>query len=663
MLIGIDTGGTFTDFVVYDGSELWIFKVPSTPEDPSRAILSGLEHVTDGDTQGFELDIVHGSTVATNALLERKGARLALITTEGFEDIIEIGRQNRGELYNIFWDAPKPLVDKNCRLGIKERTTFEGKVELGVKTSDLKKLLSKLKKLGVEGIALSFLHSYANPANERKVAKYLRSLDISVSVSSEILPEFREYERTSTVVANSYLLPKVRSYMNALFQSINEKNVPERNTAIKKNKNKIAIMQSSGGIITPEQAADEPVRILLSGPAGGVVGSFRVAREMGYRKVIGYDMGGTSTDVSLCDGAPGFTTETHIDGIAIKVPMIDVATIGAGGGSIAYVDSGGVLKVGPESSGADPGPACYGKGSYPTVTDANVVLGRIDPKWFLGGRMRIYPSKSKTALSKLARSLKITIHEVAEGVIKVANANMERALRVISIGRGYDPRDFALVSFGGGGGLHSCELARDMEINTVIFPKDPGVLSAMGMLMADTFRDYSLTNFLSEKEATLPRLQAKFKTLEHKAQSDISGSKLKFERFLDIRYKRQSHEITIPFSKNFIRAFHKEHKKLFGYMKTKSETEVVTLRLRAVSKKKKLAQPELRAKKRKVSFIKNPLILGGKEISAKIYRRDEFYPGFKFRGPAIVLEQTSTLLITPEYKCEVDKWGNIGAVS
>jgi len=664
MLIGIDTGGTFTDFVVYDGSELRTFKVPSTPEDPSRAILSGLEHVSDGDTPGrLDLDIVHGSTVATNALLERKGARLALITTQGFEDVIQIGRQNRGELYNIFWDASKPLVDKEYRLGIRERTTFEGKVESGVKTTDLRKLLIKLKKLGVEGVAISLLHSYANPANEKKVAQYLRRLGIPVSVSSEILPEFREYERTSTVVTNSYLLPKVKSYMNALSQSINEKNALNHNSGNGKSRNKIAIMQSSGGVIAPEQAADEPVKILLSGPAGGVVGSFRVALEMGYSKVISYDMGGTSTDVSLCDNAPGFTTETRIDGVAIKVPMIDVTTIGAGGGSIAYLDSGGVLKVGPQSAGADPGPACYGKGSFSTVTDANVVLGRIDPKWFLGGRMRVYPSKSKTALGKLARSLKMTTREVAEGVIKVANANMERALRVISIGRGYDPRDFALVSFGGAGGLHSCELAQGMEINTVIFPKDPGVLSAMGMLMADTFKDYSSTQFVSEKDATLRRLEANFKKLEHKAQTDIAGHRLKFERYLDMRYKRQSHEITIPYSKNFIRVFHRKHKKLFGYMKPRGKTEVVTLRLRAIGKKRKLTQPELNTKKRKVSFLKNPLILGGKEISSKIYMRDEFYSGFKFKGPAIVLEKTSTLFITPEYKCEVDKWGNIVAVS
>jgi len=659
MQIGIDTGGTFTDFVVYNGTELSSYKVTSTPEDPSLAILLGLEHVAGGSIEGLE--IVHGTTVATNALLERKGARLALITTEGFEDIIEIGRQNRGELYDIFWESPLPLVDQKHRLGITERTTHRGKVLKTVTKAELEKLLSGIKKLGVDGIALSLLHSYANPANEKKVAKYLRPHGIPVSVSSEILPEFREYERTSTVVANAFLLPNVKSYMNALSASINNKHIAGDNPPGLVKKNRISVMQSSGGVISPGQAGEEPVRILLSGPAGGVVGSFKVARAMGYSKVISYDMGGTSTDVALCDGAPGFTTETSIDGIPIKVPMIDVTTIGAGGGSIAYVDTGGVLKVGPVSAGADPGPACYGKGALPTVTDANVILGRIDPDWFLGGRMKIYPGKSKIALRKPADKLKMPIVQLAEGVVKVANANMERALRVISIGRGFDPRDFALISFGGAGGLHACELASDMEIKNVIFPKDPGVLSAMGMLLADTFKDYSLTRFLGEKDANASTFEEIFRNLEQKAGADFPGSKIKFKRYLDVRYKRQSHEITIPYSKNYIRVFHRAHKKQFGYMKTGSETEVVTIRLRAVTAKKKLALPELGKKRGKVASTRREIIYSGREIGAKMYKRDEFYSGFKFSGPALVLEETSTLFITPGYKCEIDAWGNITA--
>ena len=410
---GIDTGGTFTDFVFYDGERIYSYKTPSTPDDPSRSIISGLEHVL-GD-KFHNVEIVHGTTVATNALLERKGARVALVTTDGFEDVIEIGRQNRGSLYDIFWEAPRPLVGRDMRLGVPERVSFEGKVLGKIGPGDLKKLLARLKRLKPEGVAISFLHSYKNPVNEEKVAAFLEKLGVTVSVSSRILPEFREYERTSTVVANAYLVPKVRSYMKSLSENISSRNGGGEG---------ISIMQSSGGVISPDEGGNEPVRIVLSGPAGGVVGAYGVASAAGYEKVLTYDMGGTSTDVALCDGGPKFTTETNIDGIPLKVPMIDVTTIGAGGGSIAYIDTGGALKVGPESAGADPGPACYGKGTVPTVTDANVALRRIDPERFLGGRMKIYPEKALAALGKLARKLGVSVEELAEGVICVANSNM-----------------------------------------------------------------------------------------------------------------------------------------------------------------------------------------------------------------------------------------------
>jgi len=644
--IGIDTGGTFTDFVLFDGSSLRIHKVPSTPQDPSRSIISGIRYLLGENLNG--LQIVHGTTVATNALLERKGARIALITTKGFEDIIQIGRQNRGELYDVFWVAPVPLVPQNLRFGIDERTNYKGKILDSVKLSELKTLKSKLRSLNIEGIAISFLHSYVNSKNEDRVEKYLMSLGIPISKSSEILPEFREYERTSTIVANSYLLPTVKGYMNTLSQKL-----PNA---------EISIMQSNGGIMSPRQAAVEPVRVILSGPAGGVVGGVKVAKLTGHEKIITYDMGGTSTDVALCEKGPKFTTETSIDGVPIKVPMIDITTIGAGGGSIAQIDSGGVLKVGPASSGADPGPACYGKGTEATVTDANLVLGRIRADSFLGGRMKISPQKSKTALRKLSRRLKLSIDEVAEGIIKVANANMERALRVISIGKGYDPREFALVSFGGAGGLHACDLAQGMEIKTVIFPKDPGVLSALGMLTADMFKDYSLTVFLNEEEARLPLLEEGFSSLQDKARKDFPSDKLKIKRFLDVRYKRQSHEITVPYGKNFVTAFHQAHKRMNGYNKPKSEVEVITLRIRAISRNRELEIPYLQNKKIKIKPSKEKIVFGGKNIFVKVFNREEFYSGFKFSGPALILEDTSTLLISPGYKCRVDRWGNIIAV-
>ncbi|MEM7008801.1 MAG: hydantoinase/oxoprolinase family protein, partial [Thermodesulfobacteriota bacterium] len=333
----------------------------------------------------------------------------------------------------------------------------------------------------------------------------------------------------------------------------------------------------------------------------------------------------------------------------------------AGGGSIARIDSGGALKVGPESAGADPGPSCYGKGSEPTVTDANLVLGRIKPDAFLGGRMKLHPKKSHAAIKKLSRRLKLSVEEVAEGIIKVANANMERALRVISIGKGYDPRDFALLSFGGAGGLHACELAQAMEIKTIIFPKDPGVLSALGMLTADSFKDYSLTVFLNQNEATLKKLEHGYSALKQKAQADFPTQTLSYKLFLDLRYKRQSHEITVPYNKNFTAAFHKEHKKMYGYSKPKSEIEVITLRLRAISKSRKLNIPNLKSEKRKISPRKIKIIYDGKKLTVNEYMRDKLYSGYKFRGPSLLIEDTSTTFIPPEYKCRVDEWGNIVA--
>ncbi len=645
---GIDTGGTFTDFVFYDGKRLYSYKIPSTPNDPSRSIISGLAHVL-GD-KFRDVEIVHGTTVATNALLERKGARVALVTTEGFEDVIEIGRQNRGSLYDIFWEAPRPLVARDMRLGVPERVSFEGNVLRKVAAADLKRVLGRLKKLKPEGVAISFLHSYKNPVNEEKVAAFLEPLGVPVSVSSRILPEFREYERTSTVVANSYLVPKVCSYMRSLSENISSRNGGG---------DRIAIMQSSGGVISPDEAGSEPVRIVLSGPAGGVVGAYAVASAAGYEKVLTYDMGGTSTDVALCDGGPKFTTETNIDGIPLKVPMIDVTTIGAGGGSIAYIDTGGALKVGPESAGADPGPACYGRGTVPTVTDANVTLRRIDPERFLGGRMKIYPEKSVSALGKLSRKLGVTVEELAEGIIRVANSNMERALRVISIGKGYDPREFALLSFGGAGGLHACELARGMEIKTVIFPREPGVLSALGMLMADTFKDYSATVFASAGKTAAGEIERGFEALVKKSSADFGKDGVRYERYVDARYKRQAHEITIPYGKNFVRRFNETHKQLYGYSMPGDEVEVVTLRLRAIRRKKKLALPLLDAGKKTVRASRESVIIDGRETKAMAYVREDFYPGFRFRGPAIVFEDTSTLYVAPGFRCEVDKWGNI----
>lgn len=643
--IGVDTGGTFTDIILFKNDHIKVHKILSTPDDPSRAIIYGIRHFLD-DFSEIET-LVHGTTVATNALLERKGVVTALITTKGFEDVIEIGRQNREKLYDLFWEKPLPLVRKELRIGVDERMDFRGGVMKSL-DFDPVELCEYLKSADVKSVAICLINSYANHSHEEAIERKLLELaDFPVSRSSAVIPEYREYERTSTTVVNAYLVPVVRSYMRSLKDSLGD--------------NEVYIMQSNGGVITPEQASEEPVKILTSGPAGGVVGACEVASESGIKNVITYDMGGTSTDISLVEeGKPGFTTECVIDGLPVKVPMINVSTIGAGGGSIAYMDSGGILKVGPQSAGADPGPACYGKGVIPTVTDANVVLGRIDPDWFLGGRMKIDRDRSVSAIGSLGgQNSDISTEELAESVIRIANSNMEKALRVISIGKGHDPRDFALVSFGGAGGLHACELASSLEISSVLFPVNPGVLSALGMLMAEFFKDYSMSCLSENEEESGRVLQQSFGELLERAGGDFPGSDIDYRRFVDLRYRGQSHELTVPYSDDFVNEFHALHEKRYGYRKQNSPVEFVNVRLRAVIPGERMKVPLLEKDHQHVGSDTRKLIHGGVNVDAAVYRRGDFYPGFSFDGPSIVLEDTSTLFIPPDFECKVDKYGNI----
>ncbi len=641
--VGIDTGGTFTDFVIKHGSKLLIHKIPSTPTNPSQAVLKGLKAIIP-DGEG-DLEIIHGTTVSTNALIERKGGKVALITTKGFEDVIEIARQNRDELYNIFWEKPSTLVGKEHRYGVNERIDFKGRILKRINENEISKLALKLKRGKFDSIAISLLHSYVNDKHEKIIENKLKDLGIPLSVSSKIFPEFREYERTSTVVTNSYLIPKVKKYIEDLSSGLD--------------KTEISIMQSNGGLIKPSKASKEPVRIILSGPAAGVVGAFSISSLVGYKKVITYDMGGTSTDLALCDGELNFKTEAKIAGVSINVPMIDVTTIGAGGGSIAYIDSGGALKVGPMSAGADPGPACYGKGINPTVTDANLVLGRLREEWFLGGNMKISYVRAKKSMDKLSKNLGLSLEKISEGIISVVNANMERAMRVISLGKGHDPRDFSFLSFGGAGGLHACELARNLELKNLIFPINPGVLSAMGMLMADSFKDFSKTVFIKSDSHSLAKIGKQLKLLERKALNEFPKRKLLFKYFLDVRYRRQSHELTIPFSKDFENVFHRTHKKNFGYMKKNDEIDIVTVRLRVIEVKNKLKIARLKNKKKSIDTMVGTVFYNGKRINIKIYKRDDLYEGLRFDGPSLILENTSTIFIPPDFKCGVEQFGNI----
>ncbi|MBM3295788.1 MAG: hydantoinase/oxoprolinase family protein, partial [Candidatus Aminicenantes bacterium] len=455
--IGVDTGGTFTDFVIVRDGRLTTQKLPSTPADPSLAILEGLRSFL--GRRGRVL-IVHGTTVATNALLERKGARTALVTTRGFEDILSIGRQTRRLLYSLGGEKRRPLVDRDLSFGVSERTTAAGVVEKRPDPAEIRDIAKRLRARAVEAVAVSFVNAYADGTNEEAALAALRRAGFLACASSRILPEYREYERTSTTAVNAYLMPILDRYLGKLEDEIDRA--------------ELRIMQSNEGYISAGKAKAEPIRTALSGPAGGAVGALYLARAAGFPKIVSFDMGGTSTDVSLIDGFLRRTNEAFIGDFPVRLPIIDIHSVGAGGGSLAAVDKGGSLRVGPESAGADPGPACYGKGDLPTVTDANLVLGRIDPDFFLGGRMKIDPERSLEAVGRLAAAIGKSVPDTAQGIVDIANANMEKAIRVISIERGIDPRDFTLLSFGGAGGMHAVDMAAHLRMKSVLAPANAG---------------------------------------------------------------------------------------------------------------------------------------------------------------------------------------------
>ena len=570
--VAIDTGGTFTDCVWIDSSNrLRMLKVFSTPADPSQAIVAVLHKI---NHEG-ELVILHGTTVGTNTLLERKGARTALITTAGFEDAIEIGRQARPKLYDFFFDRVEPLVPSDLRFGIEERTASDGEILTSPSPAGLESLVSQVRAKHPESIAISLLFSFANPKNELAIGEALKPLGFPLSISHQILPEFREYERTSTVVINAYLQPVMKRYLENLEQRVSDgpqrvehrlSRVDQRSSSVEQSfsaalkpskligalalegprRVRIFVMQSSGGITALASAVSEPVRTVLSGPAGGVVGAAASARASGFEHIIAFDMGGTSTDVSLVEGAITTASHAEVAGLPVGVPMLDIHTVGAGGGSLARFDAGGVLRVGPESAGADPGPICYGRGVQPTVTDANLLLGRLQPTRFLGGDFTLDVDRTHRLTREWLKQQgsPLTLEKFAAGVVRVVNATMEKAIRVVSIERGRDPRDFALVAFGGAGGLHACALAESLSIPRVIVPALPGALSALGILVSDVVKDYSRT-VLWRIAGKLPaaQLDREFSTLQKQAAEDFHEEawlgRIHYQRSVDIRYRGQ----------------------------------------------------------------------------------------------------------------------------
>ena len=673
--VAIDTGGTFTDCVWVEGGRLKTLKVFSTPDDPSRAIAEALQKIG----VGAEVTLLHGTTVGTNALLQRKGSRVALVTTAGFEDVIEIGRQARPKLYDFFFDRVPPLVPRELRFGVKERIGAEGQVVEHLTPAELARLQDAVSRAQPEAIAISLLFSFANPTNEAQVVAALEGLGKPLSVSHRILPEFREYERTSTVVVNAYLQPLMQSYMEKLADRVAglaRSPVKSRASSAGGNhsrpKSRIFVMQSSGGITALESASREPVRTVLSGPAGGLVGAAATAARSGFTRILTFDMGGTSTDVAAVQGTVQTGGQSEVAGLPVGVPMLEIHTVGAGGGSLARFDAGGLLRVGPESAGAGPGPICYGRGIQPTVTDANLLLGRLRPNRFLGGEFTLDLERARRVTSEWLKkqSSRLGLEQFSAGVVRVVNANMERALRVVSIERGYDPRDFALVAFGGAGGLHACELAEALAIPTVIIPAHPGALSAIGILESDVVKDFSRT-VLWRAGSKLPRLELEkeFRKLEVAAKKEFNAEewsgKLHHERSLDLRYRGQGYELKLPAGPNLVARFHDEHQRRYGYHHAGREVEIVTLRLRTrlptphpevtstAAGQKSHAFPPM------VQGERVPVVFQTQAATAPVYERADLPPNYILKGPVVITEYSATTVIPPRKAFRLDAQGNL----
>ncbi|WP_419788352.1 hydantoinase/oxoprolinase family protein [Pseudodesulfovibrio sp.] len=650
--IGVDTGGTFTDFIyrTADGT-VGTYKTLSTPHNPSEAVLKGLAHITGliPDTKPDEVFIIHGSTVATNAILERKGVPTALVTNEGFTDVIEIGRQNRTRLYDLSYARDPHIVPPTLRFAVPGRVDSDGAEVEPLDMNAARLVAEAVRASGAKSVAVCLLFSFLRPDHERLLGDALRATGLPVSLSHEILAEFREFERTSTTVVNAYVSPIMTRYLTDLLAATKG--------------SMLSIMQSNGGSISAETAMRESVRTILSGPAGGAVGGLEIGQRAGFDKFIGFDMGGTSSDVCLMDGQLPMTTQSAIAGYPVKVPMIDIHTVGAGGGSIARRDAGGSLTVGPESAGAAPGPICYGRGGTGvTVTDANLYLGRIVPDHFLGGGMELDESRTRQAVEAMAAELGLPPVELAEGILAVANANMERAIRVISVEKGYDPREFTLLSFGGAGGMHCAELARLLGMKRVFVPANPGLLSAVGMILADVAKDASQTVMVDAATADTAELEKLFTAMEQNGLAELRAEGVEpqntiFERALDMRYKGQSFELTVPWGGDMTEAFERLHEHHYGHRNPGTPVELVNLRLRSRGRQHKpdfpSQQPGGPTPPAAATLGTRQAVFNNIQATAKILDRAQLLPGNTFAGPAIVTEYSSTIVIPPNVTATV----------
>ena len=672
--LGVDTGGTFTDLCLLDeaSGRLEVAKVSSTPHDPAEAVIEGIEKLV----EKFHMDpaavgfLIHGTTVATNALLEGKGAPTALITTQGFEDVILIGRQNRPKLYDFWARRPTPIVPRSLSYGAPERVLHTGEVLRPLDEEAVRAIIREIKAKGIGSIAVCLLHSYANGVHEQRIKELVEEIypEAFVTLSSQVLPEFREYERTSTICINAYVMPRVNAYVAHLEEELVRMGVASE----------LYIMQSNGGVITAETARLSSARTALSGPAGGALTGVHLAQVLDTPDLITIDMGGTSSDICLIQGGrPSLTTEADIEGYPIRLPMIDINTIGAGGGSIAWIDSGGALRVGPESAGATPGPICYGRGGKePTVTDANAVLGRINPAYLLGGEMSIQLEEAEEILyRKIAEPLGLDLLQAAQGIIEVVNANMIRGIRRVSVEKGYDPRDFALVPFGGAGPLHGVELAQALNISRIIAPAHPGIASAYGMLSADVRHDYVQTLIRPLDQADRDVMESIFQEMESQALSQLAkegfqGEAAILTRMVDLRYQGQSYELSLelalePVSDKTLaalsRGFHREHSRAYGYAREGEGLEMVNLRLVGLGKLPAAHGDAAlgRSDREPEPINRRPVVFGGRKHDTAVYDRSVLGSGALVQGPAVVEQLDSTIIVPPGYQGVVEPLGNM----
>ena len=670
----VDIGGTFTDLVYLDEetSAVGLGKTSTTPGRFEEGVMTALDE-SDVDDVRF---LAHGTTVVINALTEHKGACTALITTRGFRDVLEITRANRPDLYNLLYAKPRPFVPRRLRLEVAERVTYKGEVLTPLAEDDVRAAVAEARRLGAEAIAICFLHSYANPEHERRAAEIVREEwpDAAVTASHELVNEWREYDRTSTVVLDAYVKPTAARYLDALANRLGEAGI-ERDARY--------VMQSNGGVSRFELASHTPINLVESGPVGGVIGAAAVGQLLGEENLITLDIGGTTAKSSLVErGTVRVTSEYYIErtptfaGYPIRIPVVDIIEIGAGGGSIAWLDPAGALRVGPQSAGAEPGPAAYGRGgTEPTVTDANLVAGRINPDYFLGGRLRVDVERAREALSPIADALDVTVDDAALGVIRLANANMIHLLKLVSVRRGRDPRDFAIVACGGGGSMHACALARELHVPRVIVPNFPGHFSAWGMLMSDLRHDLVQTRFVRIHEVDLGDLTTVWQRLEERmleifADERVKAENVAFVRTADMRYAGQEHTVNVPIPGGALNErqrgdvesrFHDLHEQLYNFRQD-SPIEIVNFRLTGFGA---VAKPELR--RIASNGDANGALKGMRDVDydelgrqeSRIYERERLGAGAEIEGPAVVEEPAASTVVFPGQALRVDEYGNL----